>query len=432
MADFTEIFKQTDRLCRFSPNGEYIATAVQQRLVVREAHSLQILSLFNCNDQIQEIQWAKDSDLLLVGSYKQAKFQIWSLHDEKWTANIEEGVVGCVKLMWAPDARHLRITIWSLITKKPLYMQYPKYADRGYQFRTDGYYFAMVERAEGKDYISIFDCSDWTLAKRFPTESSDLEDLAWSPDGRFIAVWTSLSQYNVFIYYPDGRLVANYSAYDCGLGIKTAAWSPSGQILAVGSFDEKCRLLNHYSWKPLVELGHGKQVTEKNINYYKEIDLVEMNGNARSWSTKVRPKLSYEVKKPPCAVPTANVDPEKPNPKVGISTVTFNCTGSLLLTRNEKQPNVLWIWDAVTLKQTALIQQTQSIKAVAWNPLVKERLAFCCASGILYLWEQGLGSDAIEVPAVNFNVVDLSWNPDGKSLVLMDKDKFCLTFLVDE
>lgn len=93
----------------------------------------------------------------------------------------------------------------------------------------------------------------------------------------------------------------------------------------------------------------------------------------------------------------------------------------------------------INLKQIALIQQTQPIKAVAWNPLVKERLAFCCASGLLYLWEYGLGCDAIEVPAgnyvltiVSFNIVDLAWNPDGKSLLLMDKDKFCLTFLVDE
>ncbi|KAJ3319035.1 WD repeat-containing protein wrap73 [Boothiomyces sp. JEL0866] len=334
MADFTEIFKQTDRLCRFSPNGEYIATAVQQRLVVREAHSLQILSLFNCNDLIQEVQWAKDSDLLLVGSYKQAKFQIWSLHDEKWTANIEEGIVGCVKLMWAPDARH------------------------------------------------VLSFSDY---QRFPTESSDLEDLKWSPDGRFIAVWTSLSQYHLYIYYPDGRLVTDYSAYDNGLGIKSAAWSPSGQVLAIGSFDEKVAIIHH-----------------------------------------------NEVKKTPCTIPAINVDPEKPNPKVGISTVSFNCTGNMLLTRNEKQPNVLWIWDMASLKQLALIQQTQPIKAVAWNPLVKERLAFCCASGLLYLWECGLGCDAIEVPAVNFNIVDLSWNPDGKSLVLMDKDKFCLSFLVDE
>jgi hypothetical protein len=48
-----------------------------------------------------------------------------------------------------------------------------------------------------------------------------------------------LMQYNVFIYHPDGRLAANYSAYDCGLGIKSVAWSPSGQFLGIGSFDER-------------------------------------------------------------------------------------------------------------------------------------------------------------------------------------------------
>lgn len=33
---------------------------------------------------------------------------------------------------------------------------------------------------------------------------------------------------------------------------------------------------------------------------------------------------------------------------------------------------------------------------------------------------------------VNFQVINFAWNPDGKSMVLMDKDKFCLAFPIDE
>jgi hypothetical protein len=35
-------------------------------------------------------------------------------------------------------------------------------------------------------------------------------------------------------------------AYQSALGIKTMAWAPSSNILALGSYDEKLRLLNRY------------------------------------------------------------------------------------------------------------------------------------------------------------------------------------------
>jgi hypothetical protein len=72
--------------------------------VIRETNSLQIVQLYNCQDVIQDISWSNDSDLILVASYKMATFQIWSLTNETWAAQIDEGIVGCVKVQWAPDA----------------------------------------------------------------------------------------------------------------------------------------------------------------------------------------------------------------------------------------------------------------------------------------------------------------------------------------
>jgi WD40 repeat protein len=107
MADFTEVFKQTQGLVSFSPNGEYLATAVQQRLVIRESQSLQILQLFNCTDLIQHVSWSQGSDLILVASYKLGIFQVFSLEDEEWTGKVDEGILGCSKVLWAPDGRNI-------------------------------------------------------------------------------------------------------------------------------------------------------------------------------------------------------------------------------------------------------------------------------------------------------------------------------------
>ena len=44
----------------------------------------------------------------------------------------------------------------------------------------------------------------------------------------------------VVVYGLDGRVLTSYRAYSDALGIKSVAWSPSGQLLAVGSYDQVC------------------------------------------------------------------------------------------------------------------------------------------------------------------------------------------------
>ena len=49
-------------------------------------------------------------------------------------------------------------------------------------------------------------------------------------------------------------------AYKHCLGIKSMAFSPSAQFLALGSFDEKCRVLNHLTWSPIATYDLPRRV----------------------------------------------------------------------------------------------------------------------------------------------------------------------------
>lgn len=69
-------------------------------------------------------------------------------------------------------------------------------------------------------------------------ETADAAGLAFSPDGRYLAVWDSCLNYKICIYTLQGRLCGTYSAYENALGIKSVQWSPSSQLLAVGSYDQ--------------------------------------------------------------------------------------------------------------------------------------------------------------------------------------------------
>lgn len=60
----------------------------------------------------------------------------------------------------------------------------------------------------------------------------------------------------VLIYSPDGRCLFKYHAYESGLGVKSVSWSPCGQFLAVGSYDQMLRVLNHLTWKTFAEFMH--------------------------------------------------------------------------------------------------------------------------------------------------------------------------------
>ncbi len=73
----------------------------------------------------------------------------------------------------------------------------------GYCFRSDGKYFAIAERKDCKDSISIYDCEDWSMVKNFYPDTHDLENIAWSPDGRYIAAWESSLEVKSINLYMD-------------------------------------------------------------------------------------------------------------------------------------------------------------------------------------------------------------------------------------
>lgn len=88
----------------------------------------------------------------------------------------------------------------------------------------------------------MYTCSNWSLVRQFPAATSDLEDLAWSPDCACLVAWDTCLTYKLVVHSPEGEMLTAYSAYADALGIKAVQWSPSGQMLAVGSFDQACLL----------------------------------------------------------------------------------------------------------------------------------------------------------------------------------------------
>lgn len=445
--EFTEAFKQTGPCC-FSPDSRFLAIAVDYRLVIRDVVSLKVIQLYTCVDKISYIEWALDSEYILCGLYKRPMVQAWSLTQPEWTCKIDEGPAGIAYARWSPDSRHilttsefqLRLTVWSLVNTACVHVQWPKHASRGVSFTQDGKFAAVCTRRDCKDYVNLLSCDSWQIMGTFSVDTIDLSGVEWSPDDSALVVWDSLLEYKVLIYSPDGRCLFKYQAYESGLGVKTVSWSPCGQFLAVGSYDQMLRALNHLTWKMFAEFMHVSAIRSPcNAAIFKEVDeplQLDMSGlclsddfphniqgscaeNAADGNSRVK----YKVMDVPISLPFQKPAADKPNPKQGVGLLSWSSDSQYLFTRNDNMPTVLWIWDIRRLELAAVLMQKDPIRAATWDPTCP-RLVLCTGSPILYMWSPS-GACCVNIPLPKFFISDLKWNSDGSCLLLKDRESFC-------
>ncbi|XP_075461025.1 WD repeat-containing protein WRAP73 isoform X2 [Ascaphus truei] len=334
----------------------------------------------------------------------------------------------------------LRITLWSLSAKSVSYIKYPKACQRGIAFTNDGRHMALAERRDCKDYISIFVCNDWRLLRHFETETHDLTGIDWAPNGCVLAVWDTCLEYKVLFYSLDGRLLSTYCAYEWSLGIKSVAWSPSSQFLAIGSFDEKVRILNHVTWKPIKQLEHPATVTNPKTVVYKEVekfpcvgtDELSFPASRGNSSSLFSSHSKYEIAQVPVSLRTIKPDPDRANPELGIGLLAFSPDNRYLASKNDNMPHSIWIWDIQKMRLFVVLEQTAMVRSFQWDP-IQPRLAICTGNSRVYLWSP-TGCVSVQVPVEGiFNVLSMSWHPLGEdALLLMSKDHLCLCYLETE
>ncbi|KAG0065088.1 WD repeat-containing protein wrap73, partial [Podila epicladia] len=321
----------------------------------------------------------------------------------------------------------------------------------GYAFsvRADLQYVAMVERRDCKDYVAIHATEHfWTrpaIHSFVVPELMDVEGVLWSPDGRYLVMWENPKMdYKVVVYSMDGRCHGVYQAQDVGsvsglagpvfMGVKSVCWHPGSKLFVVGGYDQKIRVLNYMTWTSVLELEHTSS-----INYgpktvlWRESDTLTTDMHTQGGvecklfilALGIALALHLDKEFPnttlflfvfhgsrdpdvkveqPAQVPTVRIDIHKPNTKIGVGWCDFNCDGTLLASRNENMPNVLWIWSLAEQKPVAIIQQQAAIRVCRWDPSAPARIVWCCGTDRVYSWRADpsiLGGDieAVPVPA---------------------------------
>jgi len=124
------------------------------------------------------------------------------------------------------------------------------------------------------------------------------------------------------------------------------------------------------------------------------------------------------------------------------------------MARFETAPKALFIYsfpspsERFQPKLRSVLLQTKPILHARWNPVRHGSLALCCGEAAIYTWSNEWSSgekepavkdqeeemaECIGVPTQSkFEARDIRWAPDGKGLLLVDKDTFCCAFEVNE
>lgn len=77
--NFSESFQSSRHLVRFSPDGQFLASSSQHRVVVRDSCTLEIQHIHTCLDPVQDMEWSPDSSLLMCALYKRGIVQVGPL-----------------------------------------------------------------------------------------------------------------------------------------------------------------------------------------------------------------------------------------------------------------------------------------------------------------------------------------------------------------
>ena len=417
----------------FSPDSKYFAISKGLELIIYDNKSLKPYLNYTFIDFIEDIQWSKNSKLILVGLYKRARCEIRNIENPKWYCSIDEGVKGMKYSLFSPDSLHIisicehniKLSIRSLVDKSLYYINFPKFAKKGLSFSTKGNFMALAERNEAKDYIGVYFVNKWICIKKFLTQTEDLQDVKWAYDSSALLVPDSPTLCVLYVYSPIGDLISKIELYQFKMGIKSLDMSPNGHYICLGLYDQTLRIFNNISYTCVTIFEHDKEIlNDIKVNYYKE-ELINNEGDSK-----------YVQINPPIDLIKENILKNKNNnyvndktPRIGISKMAFSFDNYFLATKNDKMPNILFIWDINQMNLQFVLIQLNEVIHFEW---AKNKNILFISTNNNKLYYFTLDSCKILKLAKDFNNKSLLFSSDGKKMMIKDTNNFIMVNLENE
>ena len=414
----------------FSPDSKFFAISKGLELIIYDNNYLKPFQTFSFCDFIEDIQWSKNSKLIMVGLYKRARCEIRSIQNPKWYCSIDEGVKGMKYSLFSPDSLHIlsicdhniKLSIRSLVDKTLLYINYPKFAKKGLSFSSKGNFMALAERNEAKDLIGVYYVNKWTCIKKFMVETEDLQDVKWSYDNSALLIPDSPTLCILYIYSPIGELISKIELYQYKMGIKSMDISPNGHYICLGLYDQSLRIFNNISYTCVTIFEHDKEIlNDIKVNYYKEEIL---NNEGETKYVQLKPPIDLRIEN---VLKSKNINDK--STRIGISKMAFSFDNYFLATKNDKMPNILFIWDLNQMILQFVLIQLNEVIYFEWSKN-KNILFISTNNNKLYYFT--LDSCNILQLQKDFYNKSLIFSSDGKKMMIKDTNNFIMVNLDNE
>ncbi|KAI9842702.1 MAG: hypothetical protein M1837_006987 [Sclerophora amabilis] len=397
---------ESSTCCKPSPDGGLVATLLNTKLILRSTISFEIVRTITISpefaSQVSFLRWSPPEKTSEGGTgpvrvllADDDTVCAWDVRDPSWSVTINGaggGIGRILNVEFGPNTDEIlvftdygiKVTIWSLRTSRSIDIRDPKFTTKGYGFRPRTRQFALISRPAAHDLLTLHAATEYNVLISLTLPTVDAQGLRWSPCGRWIAIWDSVaSGPKIHIYTADGHLYRSHSGSQDeevrGLGIKSVEWSPLGDFLAIGDYEDRMSLLSGSTFTPTSFLDHPTTIDIPKTPVWQE--------NVSSLGER-----SFAGASQPTCPPTVTTVPTDPIPKMGISTIAFDKpNGTLLATRCDNMPTTVWIWSLKLLTPCALVIHHSAVKSVEWHPTTPGLLLTQCVNqeGVIYLWREG-------------------------------------------
>ena len=413
----------------FSKNGNLLSISKGTNIVIYETNNLKKITRFNFSSQVIQIEFSPDSNYILIGLYKVNEIEIKSLINNETIIKISQPIFGISKTIWSPDSTkilcfskyNIRIDIWDLTKEKNnSFISYPKFSNKGFSFSSNGYFFALAERKNVKDYISVYYTGDYSLLSRFPSNTSDLQNLIWTKDNSSIIVFENEIDCKLLIYSPTGNLLMINEAYNNNLGITLVNISPNGHYICVGYGDNNIRLFHYITYKKITSLSHNiDDINLKNENQNEKVNIIkEDNGKFDMYLVK---NININLFKSNIK----NINNSNKNEK-SIDLMEFSFDSLYLASKNNLYENIIFIWYIPTLTLNSIIIFNNNINDFKWSPS-ENKLIIATKNLAIYIYSIN-NIYIFNLPIDSFNFNKIIWNEDGEKFLIQDKNKIFICY----
>ena len=437
----------------FSPQGNRIAAVVDKtNIVVRDVETLSVVSFITCVDSPKYIEWSRDGSYILACMPQRSSVSVFHVHGRQDGGNevtLTENLAGVTFATWSPwNTVALvvcdfgsRMLAWDVSSadeeNNTTVLACPSIASLdGVCASPDGRILAVLTRTACKDGITLYSIGrtsavhEWDVIGNIELGTMNAAGMSWSPDSKSIAVWDAVyAGPRVVVVSVEGEMghILMDKAWEsaCGLGVRIVKWSPSGGVLAIGTYDEDVVMMNTVTWKDIeVTLHHGMVLDEQKYGDMLEV-FTEVQLDDDSDLTKYTDEVSMPVKLPALAKPHV----KEIMPPVGTEKLLWSDTGRYIVTICQERPHIAWIWDVTRMALDTVLMHKNPIRDVAWRPGGSDTLYMVCGNKNVYVWADGASS------CVNTCIEDdkfrghaLQWAPHGHVLHACGRESYSLGF----